>query len=41
MAQGFGVDVLVFRDEFWERLSANVGVVLILGAFYFRFFRRP
>jgi uncharacterized membrane protein len=34
-----GMDVLVFRNHFWERLAANVGVVLIFVAFYFRFFR--
>ncbi len=34
-----GVDILVFRDKtwFWERLAANVGIVLVFGAFYFRF----
>lgn len=32
-----GVDVLFFRDQFWERLAANVGIVLVFGAFYFRF----
>jgi hypothetical protein len=33
------VDLLIFRDKtwFWERLAANVGIVLIFGAFYFRF----
>jgi len=33
-----GVDVLIFRDRawFWERLAANVGIVLLFGAFYFR-----
>jgi hypothetical protein len=33
------MDVLFFRDKtwFWERLAANVGVVLLFGAFYFRF----
>jgi hypothetical protein len=33
------VDVLFFRDKtwFWERLAANVGIVLVFGAFYFRF----
>jgi hypothetical protein len=30
-----GVDVLFFRDHFWERLMANVGIVLVFGAFYF------
>jgi hypothetical protein len=32
-----GVDVLFFRNHFWERLAANVGVVLVFVAFYFRF----
>jgi hypothetical protein len=34
-----GVDLLFFRDGswFWERLAANVGIVLVFGAFYFRF----
>jgi hypothetical protein len=33
------VDLLIFRDKqwFWERLAANVGIVLVFGAFYFRF----
>jgi hypothetical protein len=34
-----GVDLLFFRHKtwFWERLAANVGIVLLFGAFYFRF----
>ena len=36
-----GVDVLFFRNRFWERLMANVGVVLVFGAFYLRFLKRP
>jgi type IV secretory pathway VirB2 component (pilin) len=32
-----GVDVLFFRGHFWERLAVNVGIVLVFGAFYFRF----
>ena len=36
-----GVDVLFFRNRFWERLMVNVGVVLVLGAFYLRFLKRP
>jgi hypothetical protein len=32
-----GIDVLFFRGHVWERLAANVGIVLIFGAFYFRF----
>lgn len=31
------VDVLFFRGHFWERLAANVGIVLVFGAFFFRF----
>lgn len=35
-----GVDLAFFRDSawFWERLAANVGIVLLFGAFYLRFF---
>jgi hypothetical protein len=35
-----GVDVLFFRHHFWERLIANVGVVLVFAAFYLRFLKR-
>ncbi len=35
------VDVLFFRNYFWERLAANVGIVLVFSAFYFRFLKRP
>ena len=35
-----GLDIAFFRGHFWERLAANVGVVLLFGAFYFRFFGR-
>lgn len=35
-----GIDVLFFRHHVWERLAANVGVVLVFSAFYFRFARR-
>jgi hypothetical protein len=34
-----GVDVTLFRHHFWERLAANVGIVLLFAAFYFRFLR--
>ena len=34
------VDVLFFRGYFWERLAANVGIVLIFAAFYFRLLKR-
>jgi type IV secretory pathway VirB2 component (pilin) len=36
-----GVDVLFFRNQFWERLIVNVGIVLVFGAFYLRFLKRP
>lgn len=36
-----GVDVVFFRHRFWERLSVNIGIVLVFVAFYFRFFRNP
>jgi hypothetical protein len=36
-----GVDVLFFRDRFWERLMVNVGIVLVFGAFYLRFLKQP
>lgn len=32
-----GVDVLFFRHRFWERLLANIGIVLVFGAVYLRF----
>jgi hypothetical protein len=35
-----GVDILVFRDRFWERLISNVGIVLVFAAFYLRFLKR-
>ncbi len=34
------VDVLIFRHHVWERLIANVGIVLVFAAFYLRFFKR-
>jgi uncharacterized membrane protein len=36
-----GVDVLFFRNRSWERLMANVGIVLVFAAFYLRFLKRP
>jgi hypothetical protein len=36
-----GVDFAFFRNRFWERLSVNIGIVLVFAAFYFRFLRRP
>lgn len=34
-----GVDVLFFRNRFWERLMMNVGIVLVFSAFYLRFLK--
>ena len=36
-----GVDVMFFRNWFWERLMANIGIVLVFGAFYMRFLKHP
>jgi hypothetical protein len=36
-----GVDLMFFRYRFWERLAVNIGIVLVFGAFYFRFLGRP
>ncbi len=33
------VDLLFFRDRFWERLMANVGIVLVFAAFGLRFLK--
>jgi hypothetical protein len=29
------VDILFFRHHFWERLIANIGIVVIYVVFYF------
>ena len=36
-----GVDVLFFRNRFWEWLLVNVGLVLVFAAFYLRFMKQP
>jgi hypothetical protein len=36
-----GADFAFFRNRFWERLIANIGIVLVFAAFYLRFLRRP
>jgi hypothetical protein len=33
------VDVLFFRNHVWERLIANIGIVLVFAAFFLRFFK--
>jgi hypothetical protein len=35
------VDWLFFRNRFWERLLVNIGIVLVFGAFYWRFLKNP
>jgi hypothetical protein len=35
------LDVAIFRVRFWERLMANVGIVLVFAAFYLRFLKHP
>ena len=34
-------DLLFFRNRFWERLIANIGIVLVFIAFYLRFLKNP
>ena len=34
------VDLLFFKDRFWERLLVNIGIVLVFAAFYVRFLAR-
>ena len=34
-----GVDFAFFRNRFWERLTVNIGIVLVFVAFYFRFLK--
>jgi len=36
-----GMDLLFFRNRFWERLLMNAGIVLVFAAFYFRFLKHP
>jgi hypothetical protein len=36
-----GVDFAFFRNRFWERLIVNIGILLVFGAFYLRFLKRP
>jgi type IV secretory pathway VirB2 component (pilin) len=36
-----GVDLAFFRSRVWERLMANIGIVLVFAAFYLRFLKGP
>ena len=35
------IDLLFFKNRFWERLMVNIGIVLMFAAFYPRFFKSP
>jgi hypothetical protein len=35
------IDFLFFKNRFWERLTVNLGIVLVFAAFYFRFLKCP
>ena len=35
------VDLLFFRNRFWERLMVNIGIVLVFAVFYLRFVKHP
>ena len=35
------VDVLFFKNRFWERLIVNIGIILVFAAFYLRFLKNP
>ena len=35
------VDLLFFKNRFWDRLIANIGIVLVFAAFYLRFLKNP
>ena len=34
------VDFAFFRNRFWERLIANIGIVAVFAAFYLKFIKR-
>jgi len=35
------VDLLFFKNRFWERLIVNIGIVLVFAAFYLRYVKNP
>jgi hypothetical protein len=35
------VDLLFFKNLFWERLIVNIGIVLVFATFYLRFLKKP
>ena len=36
-----GADLVFFRNRLWERLMANIGIVLVFAAFYLRYLKIP
>jgi hypothetical protein len=34
-----GIDFAFFRNQFWERLIVNAGIVLVFAAFYLIFLK--
>ena len=41
IASVVSVDLLFFKNRFWERLMVNIGIVLVFAAFYSRFLKNP
>jgi hypothetical protein len=35
------IDLLFFKNRFWERLIVNIGIVLVFAGFYLRFLKNP
>jgi hypothetical protein len=35
------IDFLFLKNRFWERLTVNIGIVLVFAACYLRFLKRP
>ena len=35
------VDLLFFKNRFGERLTVNIGIILVFAAFYLRFLKNP
>ena len=35
------VDLLFFKNRFWERLIANIGIVMVFAAFGLKYLKKP
>ena len=35
------IDLQFFQNRFWERLTVNIGIILVFAAFYLRFLKNP